>query len=142
MKSKFTLGLLSALFVLGLASSNAPAQSVFTGFYGQVGVGYENSTPSYSGGTLNKSAYSYTMSGGTTDSFAGTATIGYYFPVSTNFLLGIGAEYSPLSGTKSNATVTLPALGMALQRLITPVMAIKMWLLMHPAQRALKSLMP
>jgi hypothetical protein len=86
------------------------AQSVFEGFYGQVGIGYENSTPSYSGGTLNNSAYSYGISGGTTNSFAATATIGYYFPVTGNFLLGIGAEYSPLSGTSSNATVTIPAL--------------------------------
>jgi outer membrane immunogenic protein len=110
MKSKQTLSLLGSLLLISLASSNAPAQSVFTGFYGQVGIGYENSTPSYSGGTLNNSAYSYNMSGGTTNSFAGTATIGYYFPVSTNFLLGLGAEWSPLSGVKSNATVTLPAL--------------------------------
>ena len=86
------------------------AQSVFEGFYGQVGIGYENSTPSYSGGTLNNSAYSYSLSGGTTNSFAATATIGYYFPVTGNFLLGIGAEYSPLSGTSTNATVTIPAL--------------------------------
>ena len=86
------------------------AQSVFEGFYGQVGIGYENSTPSYSGGTLNNSTYSYSLSGGTTNSFAATATIGYYFPVTGNFLLGIGAEYSPLSGTSSNATVTVPAL--------------------------------
>jgi hypothetical protein len=110
MKSKFTLGLLGSLLLISLASSNAQAQSAFTGFYGQVGIGYENSVPSYSGGTLNNSTYTYTMSGGTTDSFAGTATIGYYFPVTGNFLLGLGAEYSPLSGVKSNATVTLPAL--------------------------------
>ena len=97
---------------IGFISLTTPAlaQSVFTGFYGQVGIGDENSTPSYSGGTLNNSAYSYGISGGTTNSFAGTATIGYYFPVTGNFLLGIGAEYSPLSGTSSNATVTVPAL--------------------------------
>ncbi|MCX7244881.1 MAG: outer membrane beta-barrel protein [Burkholderiales bacterium] len=103
---------LKLLIVFGAMSLTTPAlaQSVFTGFYGQVGIGYENSTPSYSGGTLNNSTYSYGISGGTTNSFAGTATIGYYFPVTGNFLLGIGAEYSPLSGVKSNATVTLPAL--------------------------------
>jgi hypothetical protein len=106
MKSK------SLAVAIGFVSLTTPAlaQSVFTGFYGQVGIGYENSTPSYSGGTLNNSAYSYGISGGTTNSFAGTATIGYYFPVTGNFLLGIGAEYSPLSGTSSNATVTVPAL--------------------------------
>jgi hypothetical protein len=102
----------SLAVAIGFISLTAPAlaQSVFEGFYGQVGIGYENSTPSYSGGTLNNSAYSYGISGGTTNSFAGTATIGYYFPVTGNFLLGIGAEYSPLSGTSSNATVTVPAL--------------------------------
>jgi len=107
---------LQLLIVFGAMSLTTPAlaQSVFTGFYGQVGIGYENSTPSYSGGTLNGITsgplYSYGMSGGTTNSFAGTATIGYYFPVTGNFLLGVGAEYSPLSGTSSNATVTIPAL--------------------------------
>ena len=102
----------SLIVGIGFISLTAPAlaQSVFEGFYGQVGIGYENSTPSYSGGTLNNSTYSYGISGGTTNSFAGTATIGYYFPVTGNFLLGIGAEYSPLSGTSSNATVTIPAL--------------------------------
>jgi len=105
MKYYLPLGL-----VIATLATPAFAQSVFTGFYGQVGIGYENSTPSYSGGTLNNSTYSYGISGGTTNSFAGTATIGYYFPVTGNFLLGIGAEYSPLSGVKSNATVTLPAL--------------------------------
>ena len=102
----------SLIVGIGFISLTAPAlaQSVFEGFYGQVGIGYENSTPSYSGGTLNNSTYSYGISGGTTNSFAGTATIGYYFPVTGNFLLGIGAEYSPLSGASSNATVTIPAL--------------------------------
>jgi hypothetical protein len=102
----------SLIVGIGFISLTAPAfaQTAFTGFYGQVGIGYENSVPSYSGGALNKSTYTYSMSGGTTNSFAGTATLGYYFPVSTNFLLGIGAEWSPLEGVKSNATVTLPAL--------------------------------
>ena len=100
----------SLIVGIGFISLTTPsfAQSVFEGFYGQVGIGYENSTPSYSGGTLNNSAYSYGISGGTTNSFAGTATIGYYFPVAGSFLLGIGAEYSPLSGNSSNATVSIP----------------------------------
>jgi hypothetical protein len=85
--------LISILFAI--SASPIFAQSVFTGFYGQVGIGYENSTPSYSGGTLNISAYTYCMSSGTTNSFAGMATLGYYFLVTDNFLLGLGAEYSP-----------------------------------------------
>ena len=112
-KSFLTLQLLAALSLIGLASP-VFAQSVFEGFYGQVGIGYENSTPSYSGGTLNGVTpgplYSYGMSGGTTNSFAGTVTLGYYLPVTGNFLLGIGGEYSPLSGGSGNATVSIPAL--------------------------------
>ena len=63
--------LISVTLLLGAVSAwaNAQAQSAFTGFYGQAGIGYENSTPSYSGGTLNNSAYTYSMS-------SGTATLG------------------------------------------------------------------
>jgi hypothetical protein len=39
------------------------------------------------------------MSSGTTNSFAGTATLGYYFLVTDNFLLGLGAEYSPMGAS-------------------------------------------
>lgn len=100
----------------GLIGLTAPAfsQSVFSGFYGQVGIGYENSVPSYSGGTLYGITpgplYSYSISGGTTDSFAGTATLGYYLPVNNEFLIGVGVEYSPVQGSSSNATVSIPAL--------------------------------
>ena len=90
------------------------AQSAFTGFYGQVGIGYENSSPSYSGGTLYGITpgplYSYGISGGTTNSFAGTVALGYYLPATENFLLGIGAEYSPVQSSSSNATVSIPGL--------------------------------
>ena len=61
----------SLIVGIGFISLTTPAlaQSVFEGFYGQVGIGYENSTPSYSGGTLNGITsgplYSYGMSGGT-----------------------------------------------------------------------------
>lgn len=107
---------LRLLLVTSMISLAAPsfAQSAFTGFYGQVGIGYENSVPSYSGGTLYGITpgplYSYGISGGTTDSFAGTVALGYYLPVTDSFLLGIGAEYSPLQGASSNATVSIPAL--------------------------------
>jgi outer membrane immunogenic protein len=107
------LRLLLAANLIGLAAPSF-AQSAFSGFYGQVGIGYENSVPSYSGGTLYGITpgplYSYGISGGTTDSFAGTVALGYYFPVTDSFLLGVGAEYSPLQGASSNATVSIPAL--------------------------------
>jgi hypothetical protein len=107
------LRLLLASSLIGLAAPSF-AQSAFSGFYGQVGIGYEKSVPSYSGGTLYGITpgplYSYGISGGTTDSFAGTVSLGYYLPVIDSFLLGVGAEYSPLQGASSNATVSIPAL--------------------------------
>lgn len=110
---RLALSLLLATSSIGFAIPSF-AQSVFTGFYGQVGIGYENSVPSYSGGTLYGITpgplYSYGISGGTTDSFAGTVALGYYLPVVDTFIFGIGAEYSPLQSNSSNATVTIPAL--------------------------------
>ena len=85
------------------------AQSAFEGFYGQIGIGYESSAPNFSGGTLNKAPISYTVSGGNVNGFAGTAALGYYFGVSQSFLLGIGAEYSPINSSTTNYSVTLPA---------------------------------
>lgn len=38
------------------------------------------------------------------NSFAGTATIGYSVAVTPNFLLGIGAEFSPFAGQKESIT--------------------------------------
>jgi hypothetical protein len=60
------LRLLLAASLIGLSTPSF-AQSVFTGFYGQAGIGYENSSPSYSGGTLYGITpgplYSYGISG-------------------------------------------------------------------------------
>ena len=50
-KLYLALRLLLAASLIGLSTPSF-AQSVFTGFYGQAGIGYENSSPSYSGGTL------------------------------------------------------------------------------------------
>lgn len=51
----------------------------------------------------------YTASTGNMNSFAGTVSAGYYFGVTQTFLLGIGAEYSPLASQK--ASTTFSALG-------------------------------
>lgn len=108
--------ILQLLLVTGLinAANSSFAQSSFAGFYGQVGIGYESSVPSYSGGTLYGITpgplYSYGISGGATKSFTGTAALGYYFPVTDSYLLGVGAEYSPVQGSSSNAAVSIPGL--------------------------------
>jgi outer membrane immunogenic protein len=100
--------LLVAAAVAGLVGT-ANAQSAFQGFYGQLGIGYENNTvktndttitgPASDPGSVNVGSQSY--SGG---SFSGSIGLGYGLAVSKDFLLTIGADYSPLTsntGTKS-----------------------------------------
>ena len=88
------------------------AQSAFDGVYGQVGIGYSSTSPTSSNGsqtiTNNPGAgtYSRSTSNSSTGDFTGTVTVGYMGTVSNNFLLGIGAEYSPISGSNTNSTST------------------------------------
>lgn len=101
-------GLLVVTGVATLSSMQVSAQSKFEGAFGQVGIGYESVSPSTSttvtyGGTNVPTSIGLSNS----NSFAGTATLGYYFPVTKDFLLGIGGEYSPISGEKQNLTVSL-----------------------------------
>lgn len=98
--------LVAALF--SLTMTGVMAQSAFEGPYGQIGVGYETVTPNFSGGTIV--GRSYTASGNNANSFAGTVGIGYNFSVTPSFLLGLGAEYSPLAGSKANYTITVPGI--------------------------------
>lgn len=95
--------------VLALAATGAFAQSSFEGFYGQAGIGYEMVSPSLSYGNLNVtnngSPYAslpFASSVSNANSFAGTVTVGYNFVVTKDFLLGVGAEYSPIAGSKAN----------------------------------------
>ena len=92
-----------------LTATAANAQSAFEGAYGQVGIGYENVTPSFSGGTY--AGHAYSMSGNNSNSFVGTATIGYSFALAPTFLLGIGAEYSPFAGSNANYSVNIAGVG-------------------------------
>jgi len=93
------VGLLSALVI-----GSAQAQS-FEGFYGQVGVGYESVAPSYSNSNFTVSGVgsapintSISNSNGVT----GVVTLGYMGEITKDFLLGLGAEYSPIAGQKAN----------------------------------------
>jgi opacity protein-like surface antigen len=93
-------------------AGSAMAQSAFEGFYGQIGVGYESVSPSFSGGTVvttppNRTAY--TASSDNSNSFTGNVGLGYNFALSPGFLLGIGAEYTPIAGSSANFTVRVPA---------------------------------
>ena len=96
-------GLLAVAGVVSLASMQANAQSAFEGFYGQLGVGYENMTPSTSSTlVVNGVNIPTSLTTNNTNSFAGTATLGYTFSITKDFLLGIGGEYSPFAGSSGN----------------------------------------
>lgn len=94
--------LIAAFFTFSGAS--AMAQSSFEGGYIQFGIGAETVAPSYTGGSIL--GYSYTATASHSNSFAGTIGAGYNFSVTPSFLLGIGAEYSPIAGSKANFNVT------------------------------------
>ena len=91
-----------------MMASTAMAQSAFEGFYAQAGIGYERATTSFTSGSV--AGFGYTVTGNTPDSFAGTIGAGYNFAVAPSFLLGIGAEYSPIAGSKGNFTLTVPGI--------------------------------
>lgn len=103
---KLTLGLVAA-GVMSL-SAVANAQSAFDGAYGQIGIGYQSISPSSTNGSQTRSGTTYPRSDSFSNSsdFTGTVTIGYMGTVSNNFLLGIGAEYSPIAGSNTNITST------------------------------------
>jgi opacity protein-like surface antigen len=104
--------LLVAVAATVLASS-ATAQSAFQGFYGQLGIGYENN--SLGSNTLNvapragdpTSGTGGTVSGpsSTAGGFSGTVGLGYNYAVSPQWLVGLGVDYNPLSLTSNGNAV-------------------------------------
>ncbi|NQW69213.1 MAG: outer membrane beta-barrel protein [Betaproteobacteria bacterium] len=98
--------------LLSVAATGTMAQSAFDGAYGQVGIGYASASPSGSNGSQTISTaplvgtYSRSTSFSSTADFTGVVTVGYMGTVSKNFLMGIGAEYSPIAGSNTNATTT------------------------------------
>jgi outer membrane immunogenic protein len=104
-------GLLAVAGVASLASMQVNAQSSFEGAYGQLGIGFQSVSPSVSNVSISGSAGGTTLTNfplsssvGSSNNFTGTATLGYNFGVTKDFLLGIGAEYSPFASTSSNVT--------------------------------------
>lgn len=92
-----------------VVASSAMAQSAFEGFYGQLGVGYENN--SLSSRNLNVTARPGAPDSGTGGNvsapnssgggFSGAIGLGYNISVAPSFLVGIGADYAPTSVTTS-----------------------------------------
>jgi hypothetical protein len=103
------------LSMLSLTSYGAMAQSAFEGFYGQVGVGYEKVSPSSSLSlsipSVQASAFNFATTVNSANSYIGVVTLGYNQKITNEFLLGIGAEYEPFSGSKGTYTFTNATLG-------------------------------
>jgi len=105
-----------ALSLVGMHAAHAQnAPKAFDGFYGQLGIGYENVSPSFGNSGINALGgyYPFSTNIESTNSFAGTITAGYMFPVSKSFLLGFGAEFSPFESETSNYTISINGLGTA-----------------------------
>ncbi len=93
--------------IIGMSSTVVNAQSKFDGFYGQVGVGYESVTPSFSNSNLTVAGVGtapINTSINSSNGFTGVVTAGYMASITKDFLLGVGAEYSPIAGQKANYT--------------------------------------
>lgn len=104
--------------MIGMSATAVNAQSKFEGFYGQVGIGYESVVPSLSYGNVNITqsgtpiaSVPFASNISNSNSFAGTVTAGYTFSITKDFLLGIGAEYSPIAGSKANFSGSNATLG-------------------------------
>ena len=82
--------------------------SKFNGLFGQIGIGYESANPTSASSTLavNNRSTPVNPNFSNSNSFAGTATIGWYQDIAKGFLIGVGAEYSPFEGSKSNMSVS------------------------------------
>ncbi len=88
-----------------ITSQLAMAQSKFEGAYGQIGVGYESVAPSFSNSNFTVSGVGtapINTSINNSNGFTGVITVGYMTAINKDFLLGIGAEYSPIAGQKAN----------------------------------------
>lgn len=84
--------LISAAIIGAVGTVNA--QSAFEGAYGQIGIGYQSTSP-----TASRELTFDTNSG-----FASTIGVGYNFAIDKNFLLGLGVDYSPIQSQSSNYT--------------------------------------
>jgi hypothetical protein len=82
--------------------------SKFQGAFGQIGLGYESVDPSHASSTLSVNGRNIpvTTSANNANSFFGTASLGWYQDIAKGFLLGIGAEYSPVTGSKGKMSVS------------------------------------
>ena len=106
--------LLALAGVATFSSMQANAQSKFEGAYGQLGVGYENVSPTFNSSGLTVSGLG-TLPINTTVSNQGSVTgvvgVGYMAGLTKDLLLGLGVEYSPFAGQSGNYSYGIAGAG-------------------------------
>jgi opacity protein-like surface antigen len=109
-KIKFVV--LSALMTIfgTMAFSPVWAQaSSWQGFYGQVGTGFQQyNAPSTSG--VNSGVNFFTIDSANSQSMALNLSAGFNYAFGSSFVLGLGAEYSPLTTSFTPYSYAYPAL--------------------------------
>jgi hypothetical protein len=94
---KNTLIKLAAVATLGAPLAVFAQSKSFKGFYGEAGLGYGSLSSSFSGGNINGTGYSlpYSLTADNVKTIIGTVAVGYNFPLSNEYLLGLGVSYNP-----------------------------------------------
>ena len=85
-------------------SSQANNAKGFGGFYTQIGLGYQSFSPNYSNSnyTVGGKTYGSSTQVSSAQSMTGTVTAGYDFTINPSFLLGVGADLSPVPGKSTS----------------------------------------
>ena len=100
----------SIIAATALVAGSATAQSPFEGVYGQIGVGYEQTKPTHDSGQVvvtGVGSFPLSATHSTSQGFTGVIGAGYMAPISSSFLLGLGVEYAPLTGSTASYTSSL-----------------------------------
>ena len=102
---------LLAIALVSALPMTAIAQSAFEGFYGQIGIGFEDDDLVFSGGTARGTPYTVPVND-QARYFGGALGVGGYYAVTPKFLLGAGIDYSPLAGAKTPYALAIPSAGL------------------------------
>jgi hypothetical protein len=95
------------VFSIGVAPvSQAQNSTYFDGFFADVGFGYRDANVTASSSlSLNGRTIPSTITAGKPSNTVSAFTVGYNFPVSSGYVLGLGANISPASGQAQPAQI-------------------------------------
>jgi hypothetical protein len=98
------LFLVGSFFTLGAHAQ----ESNLSGAYGQIGIGYQNTSPSFSNTSLVALGQSLNpnVSVSNSSGFTGVVSAGYNFSVASPLLIGIGFDFAPLATQSATASAS------------------------------------